>query len=38
MKNLTYLDDRPVFEIERLLADAWIKGGKDEENKVRLEF
>ena len=27
MKNLYYLDDRPIFEIERLAADAWSKGG-----------
>jgi len=27
MKNLYYLDDRPIFEVERLAADAWAEGG-----------
>jgi hypothetical protein len=35
MKNLNYLDDRPIFEHERIVADAFMRGGKDEEQKVR---
>jgi hypothetical protein len=31
MKNLYYLDDRPIFEIERLAADAWAAGGAEAE-------
>jgi dynein assembly factor 1 len=38
MKNLTYLDDRPVFEIERIAADAWLIGGIEAEKEVRLAF
>lgn len=36
--TLTYLDERPVFEIERLKADAWIRGGAEEEERVREEY
>jgi hypothetical protein len=35
MKNLYYLDDRPIFEIERLAADAWASGGAEAEQKAR---
>jgi dynein assembly factor 1 len=35
MKNLIYLDDRPVFEIERLAADAFALGGAEAEKKAR---
>lgn len=33
--KLTYLDDRPVFEAERRLSEAWIRGGFDEERRER---
>lgn len=36
LPNLCYLDERPVFESERLCADAFKAGGKDEEERVRL--
>ncbi len=35
---LYYLDERPVFEAERLCADAFRAGGKDEEERVRSEW
>ena len=38
LKNLNYLDDRPVFEVERLAADAWLRGGEEEERRVKLEY
>lgn len=38
IRNLNYLDDRPVFEIERLAANAWLRGGDDEEKRVRQEY
>jgi hypothetical protein len=38
MPKLYYLDDRPIFEIERLCADAFARGGKEEEDRVREEF
>jgi hypothetical protein len=38
LKQLNYLDDRPVFEIDRLTADAWLRGGEEEEMRVRKEF
>ena len=31
LPKLYYLDDRPVNEIERKMADAWIRGGAEEE-------
>jgi len=35
LKNLTYLDDRPVFEEERLTAEAWGRGGVEAEKMER---
>jgi len=38
LPNLTYLEDRPIADYERILADAWKKGGKDAEAKARDEW
>jgi len=38
LPNLYYLDERPVFEAERLTADAFKRGGKEEEERVRAEW
>jgi len=35
LKNLTYLDDRPVFEEERMTAEAWMRGGIEAEKIER---
>jgi hypothetical protein len=32
---LNYLDDRPIFDHERIVADAFVKGGEEEEKRVR---
>ena len=37
LPKLTYLDDKPVFEVERLGIDAFLRGGVDEEKRVRQE-
>ena len=33
--RLSYLDDRPVFEPERRLCAAWVRGGAEEERAER---
>jgi len=35
MPSLTYLDDRPIYEIERITIDAFKRGGAEEEERVR---
>jgi len=37
IKILTYLDDRPVDEADRMGSEAFFRGGLDEERKVREE-
>lgn len=38
LKNLNYLDDRPVYDFERAIADAFARGGTEEEAKVKQEI
>jgi dynein assembly factor 1 len=38
LKQLQYLDDRPVFEVERIAANAWADGGAEAEKKARLDY
>ncbi|XP_031622718.1 dynein assembly factor 1, axonemal homolog [Contarinia nasturtii] len=37
-KNLTYLDSRPVFEKDRACAEAWKRGGYEEEKQEKLKW
>lgn len=36
--KLYYLDEKPIFEEERQCAEAFVKGGKEAEVKVKMEF
>ena len=36
--ELNYLDERPIAEFERTMADAWRRGGEEEEAKVMMEM
>ena len=36
IKSLTYLDDRPVFEGERLATEAWERDGVEGEREERI--
>jgi dynein assembly factor 1 len=38
LKELNYLDDKPVFEEERRFSDAFMRGGLEEERKERACF
>lgn len=38
LRALTFLDDRPIFEQERRLNDAWMKGGPNEEHLERVRI
>ena len=38
LANLLYLDDRPVFEVDRLAANAWKEGGVEAEREARRAF
>ena len=38
LESLHQLDDRPISEMEKIMAIAWLKGGKEEEIRVRDEM
>jgi hypothetical protein len=35
LPGLLYLDDRPVFEVDRIATNAWAEGGLDAEKAAR---
>ncbi|XP_037047299.1 dynein assembly factor 1, axonemal homolog isoform X2 [Bradysia coprophila] len=37
-KSLTYLDSRPVFDVDRACAEAWKRGGYEEERMERMRW
>ena len=36
--GLYYLDEKPIFEEDRMLIEAFMEGGKDQEQRVKLEL
>ena len=38
MPQLVYFDERPVSETDRMLAEAFVRGGKEEEIRVRDDY
>jgi hypothetical protein len=38
MPELNYLDDRPIFDHERMVANAFMKGGEEEVKRVKEEM
>ena len=38
LSGLEFLDDRPVMEVERNMAEAWASGGVTAERKAKEEF
>lgn len=38
LRSLNYLDDRPIFDHERMVADAFVRGGEEEVKKCRDEM
>ncbi len=36
--NIKYIDDKPVFEDEKRFAEAWARGGLEEERKERERY
>lgn len=38
LPKLNYLDDRPIYDHERVVADAFVKGGEEEVKRVKEEM